>query len=109
MQEQGRLLWEPPAAFRERTHMAALMADRGAGDYAELWRWSVEDPEAFWAEIWRRFEAGGDFDRALAEPRCPAPCGARARRSLRRARLFRGEPTTARRSSTPRSCASSES
>jgi acetoacetyl-CoA synthetase len=71
MLEQGRLLWEPPPEFRARTHMAALMADRGAADYAELWRWSVEDLEGFWGEIWRRFAAGREFDRVLADPSMP--------------------------------------
>ena len=92
MQEQGRLLWEPPAAFRERSHMAALMADRGADDYADLWRWSVEDPEGFWAEIWRRFEAGGDFDRVLADASMPGAVWFPGATLNYAERLFRGKP-----------------
>ena len=78
--QEGKLLWEPPAELRERSHMARFMAERGVEDYAALWRWSVEDLEGFWAAIWERFEVGGDVRRACSRtPRCRAPCGSPAR------------------------------
>jgi acetoacetyl-CoA synthetase len=46
--------------------MALLMRERGFDSYAELWRWSVDDLPAFWEEIWRRFEVGGEPGEVLA-------------------------------------------
>ncbi|MCY4320502.1 MAG: acetoacetate--CoA ligase [Alphaproteobacteria bacterium] len=52
------LLWEPPAARKAASNMAAFMArahaEKGAAaeDYAALHRWSVERPEAFWDLLW---------------------------------------------------------
>lgn len=31
-----------------------------AGDYASLWRWSVEDIDLFWQSIWRHFDVQAD-------------------------------------------------
>ena len=41
--------------------------------YDEAWRWSVDDPGAFWATVWRFFEVPGDGDPSagLAEARMP--------------------------------------
>lgn len=45
-------LWRPSAP--EKTQLAKLM--RGLGhdslDYQSFWRWSVENPEAFWNAVW---------------------------------------------------------
>ena len=55
-------LWEPPAhriAQANITAFARRMEERhgvGLPDYAALWRWSIEAPEAFWREVW---EDGG--------------------------------------------------
>ena len=43
------LLWEPPAEMVERALMTRFMRERGHASYDELWRWSVEDLEGFWA------------------------------------------------------------
>jgi acetoacetyl-CoA synthetase len=57
-----RLLWEPSAAFAQRTrlreYMRWLAAERGvhATTYAALWRWSVDDVEAFWSSIAAYFD-----------------------------------------------------
>lgn len=54
---EGTLLWEPSAAFRDATTLADYLAwlerERGLrfADYAALWRWSVDDLEAFWSSI----------------------------------------------------------
>ncbi|MCX7962568.1 MAG: acetoacetate--CoA ligase [Burkholderiales bacterium] len=51
-------LWRPSAEAIERTQIAqfARQAARRHGrefpDYAALHRWSVEQPEAFWSEVW---------------------------------------------------------
>ena len=46
---------------------------RGFETYDEAWRWSVDDPGAFWATVWRFFEVPGDGDPSagLAEARMP--------------------------------------
>ncbi len=55
----GRKLWEPTAAQIDRTRLAAYTrwlegeTGRTFGSYAELWAWSVDELEAFWASLWR--------------------------------------------------------
>ncbi len=56
----GKLLWEPEPAFARKTNITAFMKwldKRGLSfqDYDELWRWSVEDLEGFWGNIWKYF------------------------------------------------------
>ncbi len=63
-------LWEPSAALVENARltefMAWLEAERGLrfGDYEALWRWSVDDLDAFWGAIWDFFGVAADGDRA---------------------------------------------
>ena len=72
-------LWEPPAELVERARMTEYMrwlaAERGLelGGYDELWHWSVEDVEGFWASIWDFFEvqADGGYDRVLGRREMP--------------------------------------
>ncbi len=72
-------LWEPPAELIERARLTEYMrwleAERGLSfaDYDELWRWSVDDLEAFWASIWDFFgvEADGGYERALGSRAMP--------------------------------------
>jgi acetoacetyl-CoA synthetase len=89
---EGTLLWEPPARLRERSHMARFMADRGVSDYHELWRWSVEDLEGFWATIWERFDVGSDYERVLADASMPGAVWFPGARLNYAERLFRGKP-----------------
>lgn len=55
-------LWRPSAKRREESQMMAfihqLTANRGVSftDYRDLWRWSVDNVEAFWDEIWKFFQ-----------------------------------------------------
>jgi len=54
---EGKLLWEPDAAFKERAHLTRytrwLESERGLrfADYDALWHWSVTDLDAFWQSI----------------------------------------------------------
>ena len=56
------VVWRPSDADLHASNIARylrwLEETRGLrfGSYAELWRWSVEDLEAFWASIWDHFE-----------------------------------------------------
>jgi acetoacetyl-CoA synthetase len=90
--EQGKLLWEPPAELRERSQMARFITERGAEDYAALWRWSVDDLEGFWAAIWDRFDVGGGYDRVLADASMPGAVWFPGARLNYAERLFRGKP-----------------
>ncbi len=61
MAAEGELLWRPNAARREKSHLTHFVdwlgRERGLAfdDYQALWRWSVQDLEAFWAAIWDYF------------------------------------------------------
>ena len=76
---EGTLLWEPSAAFREASTMADylhwLERERGLrfADYAALWRWSVDDLEAFWSSIVDYYDIPlrGDRTRVLADATMP--------------------------------------
>jgi len=72
-------LWEPPAELIERSRLVEYMrwleAERGLSfaGYDELWRWSVDDLEAFWSSIWDFFDvqADGEYEQALASRAMP--------------------------------------
>jgi acetoacetyl-CoA synthetase len=57
----GDLLWTPGPDDIARANLTAftgwLAAERGLrfGDYAALWRWSVQDLDGFWQAVWDRF------------------------------------------------------
>jgi len=53
-------LWTPNPATVGQTRMAQLMATTGHASYADLWQWSVDQPEAFWNTIWDSCGAVGD-------------------------------------------------
>jgi acetoacetyl-CoA synthetase len=65
------VLWTPPDSLLERAAMAAYMRERGFSSYDELWRWSVEDLDGFWASIWDRYEVGERGDVVLASREMP--------------------------------------
>ena len=70
-----KVLWSPPADARQSTeigrYLTWLERERGRAfpDYDELWAWSVEDLEGFWASIWDYFQvrAHTPYDRVLSE------------------------------------------
>jgi acetoacetyl-CoA synthetase len=66
-------LWEPPEELVERAQMTRFMKwlDRGLETYEDLWRFSVEDLDAFWAAIWEFFEVGAEYDEVLADRSMP--------------------------------------
>jgi acetoacetyl-CoA synthetase len=73
------LLWEPSAEFVERARLTEYMrwleSERGLAfkGYDELWRWSVDEVEDFWASIWDFFEviAEGGADAVLSGREMP--------------------------------------
>ena len=57
---ESQPLWSPRPESASATRMAALMRQTGHADYAGLWQWSVDQPEAFWSTIWDFCGAVGD-------------------------------------------------
>jgi len=57
-----RLLWQPGEELKAGSALAGYMAwlrdERGVAveTYDELWRWSVDDLDGFWASIWDYFD-----------------------------------------------------
>jgi acetoacetyl-CoA synthetase len=78
-------MWTPSPERVERANITRylhwLHDRRGLrfASYDELWRWSVDDLDGFWASIWEFFEVGG-----------PAPSPALAERRMPGARWFPG-------------------
>ncbi|HEY2258764.1 MAG TPA: acetoacetate--CoA ligase [Solirubrobacteraceae bacterium] len=75
----GDILWTPPADLRQSTEIGRFMgwlaARRGRdfASYEDLWRWSVEDLEGFWAAVWDFYEirAHTPYQRVLASATMP--------------------------------------
>ena len=76
---EGALLWQPTEAFRAASTMTDYMGwlerERGLrfADYDALWRWSVDDLEAFWGSVVDYYEIPlrGTWDRVLAAREMP--------------------------------------
>ncbi|MBO3745029.1 acetoacetate--CoA ligase [Streptosporangiaceae bacterium NEAU-GS5] len=61
MVEEGALLWEPSADVVDTAKITRYQEWLGRpGDYAGLWRWSVDQPAEFWASIWDYFDVVGE-------------------------------------------------
>ena len=60
-------LWQPDPATAKQTRMAQFMAETGHADYAALWRWSVDQPEAFWPRLWQFCGALGHMGDTVLE------------------------------------------
>ena len=65
------LLWSPPAELVDRAVMTRFMLACGHESYPELWRWSVEDLDGFWAAIWDFFAVGPRSGPVLASREMP--------------------------------------
>ncbi len=69
----GRLLWKPDPKSARKTNIAAYLKwleKRGIAfdGYQDLWKWSVDDLEAFWATVWKYFDVS-DADYIVLEER----------------------------------------
>jgi acetoacetyl-CoA synthetase len=68
----AEILWEPSAAAVEASNLTTyidwLRAERGVDvvTYPDLWRWSVDDLEAFWNSIFDHFGVHYDGERGPA-------------------------------------------
>jgi acetoacetyl-CoA synthetase len=73
MSGEGRLLWEPSEEAKDNAELTRYMRwlDRGFETYDELWRWSVEDIEGFWASLWDYFDIEGSYEHVLGSREMP--------------------------------------
>jgi acetoacetyl-CoA synthetase len=77
--EEGTLLWSPPHDVWESSEVGrfhAHVSDNhgvSADSYTDLWRWSVEEIESFWAAVWDFFEirAREPYDEVLRDQTMP--------------------------------------
>lgn len=60
MPETPEVLWSPDPAATPRIAAFATSVGVDPHDYDALWRWSVEEPDAFWQAVWRFFDVPGD-------------------------------------------------
>ncbi|MEA2320773.1 MAG: acetoacetyl-CoA synthetase, partial [Solirubrobacteraceae bacterium] len=75
----GELLWTPGEEVRRTSQIGRyldwLARERGValGGYDELFRWSVDDLEGFWASIWDFFgvRAHTPYERVLSSREMP--------------------------------------
>src|SRR4051794_11754756 len=65
------VLWTPPDSLLQRCELGAYRRERGFDTYDELWRWSTENLEEFWASIWDRYGVGERGDTVLASRGMP--------------------------------------
>ncbi len=79
MLKEGDLLWTPSPERVARSNITAYMRwlekERGLkfATYEQLWRWSVDELEAFWQSLWDYFkiESSAPHERVLADRRMP--------------------------------------
>ena len=72
-------LWEPSAVARERAEMTRFMRwvgerrGREFAGYGDLWQWSVDEIEEFWADIWEfcGVRASRPYERVLGRREMP--------------------------------------
>jgi acetoacetyl-CoA synthetase len=55
----------------DRARMTRFMRERGFDGYDELWQWSVDDLEGFWAALWDHFDVGPRSGPVLASRSMP--------------------------------------
>ena len=57
---EAKPLWQPNPNTVGDTRMAMFMQAMGHGRYADLWQWSIDQPEVFWSKLWDFCGAIGD-------------------------------------------------
>ena len=72
-------LWTPSEEMRQSSELTRFMAwagerhGRDFADYAELWQWSVDELEDFWADVWEfcGVRSSKPYERVLASHEMP--------------------------------------
>ena len=81
--QSAEVLWTPGPEQLQSSRLVQyqrwLEKEKGlvTRDYAQLWRWSVEDLDRFWQSIWSFFDVQADGSRepALGRRTMPGPNG----------------------------------
>jgi acetoacetyl-CoA synthetase len=75
---RGPVVWTPGEEAATQSRLARYMrwladdSGRHFASYAELWAWSADDLEGFWASVWRYFEIRATpYDAVLADRAMP--------------------------------------
>ena len=79
MIQDGDLLWTPSSQWVERTNLVAYVRwlERTRNlkftSYEQLWRWSIDDLDGFWASIWEfcGVRASAPYERVLGRRTMP--------------------------------------
>ncbi len=79
MDESAQVLWEPSAQRVDGSRLTAFAASARerhgapAGSYAQLWQWSVDALEDFWAAAWEHFDvlASAPYTQVLSSREMP--------------------------------------
>lgn len=68
-------LWRPTPESLEQAEITRYLRglDRTFDSYDELWQWSIEDLDGFWASVWTHYglDAVSSYDAVLADDRMP--------------------------------------
>ena len=88
-------LWRPADDVWETTRLGRFAADarpEAVGDYAALWRWSVDDLSGFWWSVWDHFgiDASTPPGEVLADASMPGPTWFEGARLNYAAHMLRG-------------------
>jgi acetoacetyl-CoA synthetase len=69
----AELLWTPSDERIERANVTQFARKRGLPeDYGELWQWSVDNLDEFWAAVWDEWvEADAPYEQVLARREMP--------------------------------------
>src|SRR6476661_391559 len=92
--DQPELLWTPSKERIDRSALTAYARAVGReGEYADLWQWSVDDLEGFWASIWDHFDvqAAEPYERVLGDRSMPGAEWFPGSRLSYAEHLFRGK------------------
>jgi len=66
---ENPMKWQPDAETVARANLTRFMQEAGiAGGYQDIWRWSVEQKEAFWSKVWDFCGVIGDKGTAVFRP-----------------------------------------
>ncbi|MGZ6707669.1 MAG: acetoacetate--CoA ligase [Solirubrobacteraceae bacterium] len=96
--DQPDLLWTPSKERIERSALTAYARAIGReGPYDELWQWSVDDLDGFWASIWEHFDvqAAEPYERVLGDRTMPGAQWFPGARLSYAEHLFRGKDDAA--------------
>jgi acetyl-CoA synthetase len=58
-------VFDPPQSLVENARVTAYMKSKGFSTYEELYQWSIQNPEAFWAEMAQELPWFKKWDRAI--------------------------------------------